>query len=131
MCAGAGTSVSSRLSVKSSNHSGISRKRSSEFRLPCVLFFLFGFLVFVSHQFSCAASSLRSGAGRGDVLHKSCGGDGGDELAPALDDIPGTTRGTNLSVLQIKFLHLFGEPWFLTADPLTGISVYFAEFAKR
>ena len=43
MCAGADTSVSSKLSVNSSNHSGRSRKRSSESRLSS-LYFCSGFL---------------------------------------------------------------------------------------
>ena len=38
MCAGARTSVSSRLSLNSSNHSGRSRKRSSEARLVSLFF---------------------------------------------------------------------------------------------
>ena len=45
MCAGAGTSVSSGLSVDSSNHSGRSHKRSSASRQPSLFFmFVLGFL---------------------------------------------------------------------------------------
>ena len=43
MCAGAGTSVSSRLSVNSFNHSGRSRNRSPDARLLSLFVFLFGF----------------------------------------------------------------------------------------
>ena len=72
MCAGAGTPASSRLSVNSSNHSGRSRKRSSEFRLwdfeGC-------------HQFSGAIPSLRSFTGH-EERDESCGGDVEDETLP-------------------------------------------------
>ena len=63
MCAGAHTSKSSRLSVNSSNHSGRSRKRSSESRLPS-LFFLFWVWVFwewsVPLSWSWSVTSLLS-----------------------------------------------------------------------
>ena len=85
VCAGAGTSVSSILSVNSSNHSGRSRKRSSEARL--IFFFLFLFWVFGDPlRFHVAGSSLRSDAGLEDVLDESCGGDVEDELVPEVDD---------------------------------------------
>ena len=71
--------------------------------------------------------SLRSGAGLEDVFDESCGGDVYDEL----DDNPGTTRGTKISVLHKNVLPLCGQPWFLTADPLVSISVFFAELSKR
>ena len=58
MCADAGTSVSSRLSVNSSDHFGRNRKR-----------------------FPDASSSLRERAGLEEVLGESCGGDVEDELA--------------------------------------------------
>ena len=41
MCAGAGTSASSKNSVNSSNHSGRSRNRSSDVRLLSLFSFLF------------------------------------------------------------------------------------------
>ena len=80
MCAGADTSVSSRLSVNSSNHSGRSRKRSSESRLPSL--FLFWFWVFGSdpHQFPGTGPSLRSWAG--PVEDEHCNVDVEDELQP-------------------------------------------------
>ena len=75
MCAGAGISASSRLSVKSSNHSGRSRKRSFE-----SVESLAGF----RDQFPGASSSLRSEVGLDDVLDgvldESCDGDVEDEL---------------------------------------------------
>ena len=89
MCAGAGTSVSSRSSVNSFNHSAKCRKRSSESR----------FFGGVSHQFPGASPSLRSWAGL--VEDKSCNVDAKDELLPELADNLGTTSGTKLSVLHI------------------------------
>ena len=68
-------------------------------------------------QFPEASSSLRSRAGL--VEDKSCNVDVEDELPPELTDNPG------------QCLHLLGWPWFLTADPLVGISVVFAKFSKR
>ena len=86
------------LSVNSSNDSGRSRKRSSESRLP---FTFFGWVIgSVSRQFPGAGSSLRSVAGLESVLDESCGNDVEDELVPELDDNPGTTRDTKLSVLH-------------------------------
>ena len=64
-------------------------------------------------------------------LNDSCGFDVDDELPPELTAIPGTPRGTKLSVLQI-ILFTFGvNRGFLAADPLTGVSVVFAKLAKR
>ena len=82
-------------------------------------------------QFPGAGSSLRSDAGLEDgVLDESCGGDVEDELAPMLDDNPGTTRGAKFSVLHKNVLTLFGQPWFLSAGPLISISEFFADFSK-
>ena len=94
-----------------------------------------------SHQFPGAIASLRSVAGPEDelpadrllfpeaistsLLNESCDGDVEDETLPELADNPGTTRGTELSVLQIILL------WLLTADPLIGVSVVFAKLALR
>ena len=101
MCAGAGTSaggstsVGIRLSVKSSNQKGIS-----------------------AHGFFAAGSSLPSNTEPEDELDAALcypdarvaasgpndSGDGvaEDELLSELTDDPGTTRGTKLSVLQIR-----------------------------
>ena len=128
MCAGAGTSVSSRFSVNSSNHSRRSRNRSSEARLLS-LFFLF-WVSSGSCQFPGAGSSLRSVAGLQDVLDESCGGDVEDELVPEFDDNPGTTRGTKFFRLASNILPLFGQVWLLTAGPLIVFSVFFAELSK-
>ena len=95
MRAGACNSVSSRLSLNSSNHSGRSRKRSSESRLPSLVFLLFWFLGCDPHHSRGASSSLRSWAGL--VEDKSCNVDVDDELLPELVDNTGTTRGTKLS----------------------------------
>ena len=43
-----------------------------------------------------------------------------DELAPELDDNPGTTIGTKCSVLHKILFPIFGQMWFLTAGPLIG-----------
>ena len=83
MCAGAGTSVSSRLSVNSSNHSGKSWRKLSS-----------------------ANSLLRSGAGLEDVLDESCGGNVEDELVPELDDNPRTTKRYEVFRCCIKSSYL-------------------------
>ena len=75
MFADAGTSVSSRLSVNSTNHTGRSRKR-----FPAACWFE-------------------------EVLDEYCGSDVEDELAPELDDNPGTTTGTKCSVLHRILSH--------------------------
>ena len=49
MCAGAGTSESSRFSVNNTNHSGKSRNRSSDARLFYPFDFCFGFWVNVAN----------------------------------------------------------------------------------
>ena len=86
--------------MNSSNHSGRSRKRSSESRLPFLFSFCF-FFVFLGPQFPGACSSLRSVS---VVDDGSCNDDVEDEHVPVLEDTPGTTRGTKLSVLPINFL---------------------------
>ena len=53
-------------------------------------------------QFLGACSSLRSLSGLVD--DGSCNDGVEDELVPVLEDTPGTTRGTKLSVLHIIFL---------------------------
>ena len=89
MFAIAGTSVSLRFSVNSSNHSGRSHDRPSD-----VDGFLFlwerreGFFG-VSRQFLGARSSLRSVAGLEDVLDEVLrAAIAEDELSPELDDNP-------------------------------------------
>ena len=94
MCAG----VSSKLSVNSSNHSGRSRKRSSESRLSSLFLFLSWVFEGDPRQSPWASSSLRSRAGL--VEDKSCDVDVHDELIQELDDNPGTARGTKLSILH-------------------------------
>ena len=108
MCAGASSSVGSRISVKSSNQNRRSANGSSE--------------SFLSSQGSCssllvASSSRGSNTEPEDELDEalfpetwcasgpncSCGGAVQDELLPELTDNPGTTRGTKLSVLQVIF----------------------------
>ena len=73
MCAGAGTSVSSRFYVNSSNNSGRSRKRSSEARLMS-FYFCFEFLVNRA-SFLVRVRDFTVVLGLEDVLDESCGGD--------------------------------------------------------
>ena len=55
----------------------------------------------------------------------------GDELVPEFDDNPGTTLGTIFSVLQKKNpLPVCGQRWLMTAGPLIGITVFFAELSR-
>ena len=81
-------------------HSGRSRKRSSEARLLSSLFQLEFFCE--SRQFPGVGSSLHSGAGLGHVRDESCGGYGEDELVPKFGDNPGTIS-RKFSVLQRIF----------------------------
>ena len=83
MRVGAGTYASSRFSVNSSNHSGRSRKRSSEALLLYLSLFLCWIFGGSRDQFLGANSSRCSDAGLGgvldDVLDESCDGDVEDE----------------------------------------------------
>ena len=108
--------VFSRLSVKLSIHSGRSRKRSSESRLPSL--FLFGFCIF-----QVASSFLKL------VRHFAIGLDL-LETNPAMSMLKTncyqnwqTTREQQ-EVRNCPFacdcLLLFGQPWFLTVHVLNG-----------
>ena len=88
---------------------------------------MFGVFNFASLPCPEAGSSRRSAVG---LEERSFDVDVEDELLPELDDKPGTPRGTKLSVLHLKFLPLFGQPWFLTTDPLIDITILFEEFAQ-
>ena len=130
MCAGAGTSVSLRSSVNSSNHFGRYRNRSPEARLLSLFFTIcFGFFFGESRQFPGVGSSLRSVAGLEDVLDECCGGDVEDELVPGFDDNPGTRRGTKFSVFAVELLPLFGQVWHLTAGTLMQLQACHRVFA--
>ena len=125
MFADAGTFVSSRFSVKSSNHSGRSCKRSPAAPLVVSIFILvvsFGGL----RQFPNTPSLLRKFAGINE-LDKSCANDVEDEHALELDDNPGTTTGTTFSVLHGNVFPIFGRMWLLTTGPLICVSVLFVE----
>ena len=99
MCAVASTSGSSRFSVISSHQYGeVSQAVSRCLFVVHLLIFVLGFQGIAS--VSDASSSLRTPAGLEEVLDESCGGDAEDELAPELDDNPGTTTGTKFSVLH-------------------------------
>ena len=70
-------------------------------------FLLFGFWVLGgSRRFPDVSSSLLKRAGLEEVLDESCGDDVEDELAQELDDNPGTTTGTKVSVLCKMFFPL-------------------------
>ena len=128
MCAGADTSVSSRFSVNSSKHSASSRPRSSEAQLSSLFFccdLLANRAIFLVHHRHFALLLVLK-----MYLMSLAVSDVEDELVPELDDNSGKTRGTKFSVLHESVLPLFGHPWFLTAGPLIGISVFFAEFSK-
>ena len=98
MRAGAGTSVSSRFSVNSSNHSGRSRNQSSDSRVSFLFSFLFWVFEGDPHQFPGAGPLLPSWAGL--VEDKSCNVDVEDERLSELADNPGTTSGAEVSVLH-------------------------------
>ena len=73
-----------------------------------------------------ACSSLRSEAGPDN--DESCNVE--DELLPEMDDSRGITRGTAIVRFAYSFLHLFCQPWFLTADPPIGVSGFFAKLQR-
>ena len=111
MCAGAGTSVSSKNSVNSSNHSG----KGLAIGLPMFdcyrsSHFCFGFLVNRA-SFLVPESSPRSVAGLEDVLDKSCGNDVEDDLAPEFDDNPRDNKRYDIFSLALDLLPLFGQVW--------------------
>ena len=81
MCAGAGTSVSSRFSVNSSNRSGRSRNRFPSLSLFLSLFWVFGGSP--DRHFALLLDLM-------DVLDESCGSDVEDELELEFDDNPGS-----------------------------------------
>ena len=139
MCAGASTSVSSRLSVKLLTKIG--RYANGSFT---------SFLTLLRD--SCpsalvACSSLRSNTEPGDeldapllpdawsacCLNDSCGSDVEDDLLPELTDNPGKTRGTKLSVLQMMFFPFLLKrgSWPLTHSYEHPWSSQSAAFAKR
>ena len=131
VCGCRGTSVSSRFSVNPSIHSG---KSSSIIGLPrlhlCPSFYWYDFGLLNRASFLVPDRPLRSVAGLDDVLDESCGSDVEDELVPEFDDNPWTTRGTKIFRLAENLLPLFGQVWLLTAGPLTGKPMIFAELSK-
>ena len=135
MCAGACTSVEIRLSVKSSNQSGMSANGSfaslSLLRDSCTSLLEASSSLpsnTVSEDELAAALFLQTGGDSGPK--DSCGGVVEDELLPELTDNPGTTRGRDNTVcLADKQLSILGQSWLLTADPLIGVSVDFAKLA--
>ena len=94
ICAGTRTSESSTLSVNSSNHSGISRKRSSETRLSFFLFFCLGFSILPRSSF---LKPDRHVALRLDLMRT------GPSMSMLKTNWPGLTIGTKLSVLHLNF----------------------------
>ena len=121
MCAGARNSVSSTSSVKSSNHPGRPRKRSSESRLP----FLHGNFGFDFWEVILpeACTSLRSWAGL--VEDKSCDVDVEVETLSELVDNPATTRVTEIVRFAYNCLPFFGS------DGTAGVSSSICTVTKR
>ena len=85
MCAAAGISAISRFSVKSSSHSGM----PSPLQFPATPL----------PQTSVASSRLRIFSGSKEI-DGSCEGDVKEKDVVELDDSPGTTSGTKVSVPQ-------------------------------
>ena len=99
MCAG--TSVSASCRFVRELLQPLRKISQKVVRISIAIHFFWGGVIgSVSRQFPGAGSSLRSVAGLEDVLGESCGNDVEDELVPELDDNPGTTRDTKLSVLH-------------------------------
>ena len=100
LCADACNSVSSRLSVNSSNHSGRSANGSVDFSCH-PSFFLFWVLGVHLHHFRGAISLLRSDTGPEEELDESCGGDVEDEKLHNWWITLEPQKGTKLSVLHV------------------------------
>ena len=104
----AGTPLSSRYSVNSSNHSNHSNLLRNGFPMP---------------------ESLRDVAGPDEVSSDvSCGNDREVALALELEEPVDNNRHTFPSVAKNSFA-IVGQLWFLTTGPLVRVSVLFAELA--
>ena len=57
-------------------------------------------------------------------------GDVEEKVVAELDDSPGTTHGTKISVLQKGLIPIFGQTWLTTTGPLASATVLFAKLAK-
>ena len=130
MCAGARTSVSSRLSANSSDHSGRSRKRSSASRLPFLSVFLVWFLELI-----CAAcvELFRHFAPMLDLKMNLTIPVVAMQRTNCFQNLWITMEREEVRIVCFaeSTLPVLGQPWLLTADPLTGVSVVFAQLAKR
>ncbi len=66
---------------------------------------------------------------------ESCDEDDGEVsegvVEEELVEKPGTTNGAQLDMLQSILFSLFGDMWFLTADPVVGIPMILAELPER
>ena len=129
MCAGAYALLSSRLSVNSSNHTGRSRKRSSESRLPTLFVIVFGLWGVIRssvlgpvRHFALGLDLLKTNPAMSKLMTNSYQN---WRTGRAQEEV------RNCPFLQKNCLHLFDQPWFLTADPLVGISMVFEEVSKR
>ena len=104
--------------------------------ISCHSFFFF-ILILTLHSNTEREDELE--AGRTSFLdaisvslrNESWDGDVEDETLSEMEDIPGTTSGTKLSVLQITIFPSFTQSWLLTADPLKRVSVVFAKLVQR
>ena len=63
------------------------------------------------------------------LLEESCVGDVEDETHPELAGNPGNDKRYESVRFTENTLPIFGQPWFLTAEPLFGVSVVFAKLA--
>ena len=77
------------------------------------------------------ASFLRSVAGLEDVIDEACGSDvrrrtGTRIIRQSRDD-----KRYEIFCLAENLVPLFGQVWLLTAGPLIGVSVVFAELSKN
>ena len=81
-----------------------------------------------SFRFSVNRASFL--AGLEDVLDESCGGDAEDELVQEFCQQSRDNKRYDIVRLALDLLPLFGQVWLLTAGPLIGISVFFAELSK-
>ena len=96
------------FSVNSSNHSGRSRKRSSEARVVSLFLFLCWVFRWLASVSWCRIVT--------SLWCECCGGDVEDELVPEVDDTPGTAGGTNFSVLHKSSSRVW---WGVAFDHLT------------
>ena len=116
-----GTSLSSRFSVSSSNHSGKSRNRFPDARALSLFFVFILGLGDRCPDFRTLVSSLRFAAGLHEVSsYVSCGNDVEDERALELEEPvanSGTTNRHEVFRTAQNFVGHFGQLWFFLTWP--------------